>query len=246
MTTPAFRAINTATQAFSTSITTTIPAATVEGDLLLLLVASVGGGRTTPSGWTYLDHVSAYDGTYYNNQYAYHRYAQSGDAGSGVTFTITGGGNTSMAATVSAWSGVQSIAGNENYTSTVNASSIDADPVGVGQALTRTVTAFSCTQATSITVPNTQRANIQSDGSWTPTLRFAVSDDTDDPDTTRTATLSSSRNRRTALTIVLRGGSVVKHWNGASWTEKPLYRWDGSAWVATVLKRYNGSSWVEA
>lgn len=36
----------------------------------------------------------------------------------------------------------------------------------------------------------------------------------------------------------------IKHWNGATWTLKPLKKWNGSAWVPAVLKRWNGASWV--
>lgn len=204
MATPTFRAITTAIQAFTSSVSVTAPASTQVGDLLLFTIATTGGAPTTPTGWTYLGTQSAFDGTYYNTQYAFWKIAEAGDAGASFTFTTTGG-TTSYAAAISAWQDATGVAAFVKYGSTVSAATIPASPAPTTAPSTCTVVTYSCTTSTTIAASGTERADFASRSDWIPQLQFAVADDTNDPNTTRTATLGSSRNRRTAFTIVLTG-----------------------------------------
>lgn len=210
MTLPTFRAAgSTVIQSGTQSLSVPIPAGAVTGDLLLLTVASVGGSPQTPSGWTQISAPSSFDGSYYNVLYVYWRIAQAGDAGSNVTFTTTGG-STSYVGAVTAWANGQAVISSSTYNpgGTLAATTIPANAVNVSGNDRRTIVVYSFTDYSSLaalTVPAgmTARVNGDTTSGWNPRAKLVVADDANNPNTTRTATLSTTEDNRKAVTIVI-------------------------------------------
>lgn len=86
--------IGTATSTGALTISATIPSTTVEGDLLIAVVASIGGTNTTPTGWTLVNRTvsGASNFTVYAT---YVKTAVTADAGASQTFTVSTSANTS-------------------------------------------------------------------------------------------------------------------------------------------------------
>jgi hypothetical protein len=70
------------------TVSVTIPASTVVGDLLLAVVGTIGGSGESASGWTQVNRTVA-GSSNFAVYILFRRTAQSGDAGSTVTFTVS-------------------------------------------------------------------------------------------------------------------------------------------------------------
>jgi hypothetical protein len=75
-------------------ISITIPAGTVPGDLLITIIATIGGTDSIPSGWT-RDFRVVSGSSSFTVYLLYRRVAQVGDAGTVASFTVSTSGNTS-------------------------------------------------------------------------------------------------------------------------------------------------------
>lgn len=86
--------IGTATTTGALTISGTIPSTTVEGDLLVAVIATIGGNNLTPSGWTLVNRTvsGASNFTVYAT---YTKTAVTADAGASQSFTISTSSNTS-------------------------------------------------------------------------------------------------------------------------------------------------------
>lgn len=210
MATPAFRAASTNTAAVTNSVTVAVPAGTVAGDLLLFTVGSLGGpSPAMPNGWTHIRSLTTASSSPYNSLHTYWKIATSGDLGSNVTFSYSGGTATALVAALIAYQGGTNVVAHAGVTSSVDDSVITAPSVVTTAVDTRTIAVYGASSggAPTITVSNTARAQVTrfyDGGSYGTSL--AVGDDSADPQTTtRNATLSWSTSRRNAITITITG-----------------------------------------
>ena len=47
-----------------------------------------------------------------------------------------------------------------------------------------------------------------------------------------------------SLQVEVKSPPVLRYWDGAAWTAKPLKYWNGAAWVEKPLKYHDGASWI--
>lgn len=120
--------IGTATTTGALTISGTIPSTTVEGDLLLAVIATIGGSGVTPSGWTLVNQTvsGASNFTVYR---LYSKVAVTADAGASQSFTISTSANTSGCLAIFAMVNPLAVSGVHGHDSSTGATTtIATDP----------------------------------------------------------------------------------------------------------------------
>lgn len=221
-----------------------VPSGVVDGNLLLLFVATDNRfTASTPAGWTLVD-AQVSSGTGNSVLYTYRRTAASEPAS--YTVSISGAGQWAMSMiAVTSHGGLglvqssastfgQTFATPSIYTSAesviLTALALDNSLAELGDGLT---------QVQYVTAAASGRVGV-----WLG-RQGPVTAGTYGPKTTRSPNFPSW----SGVTLeILRPAAAMnarmKLWNGTAFVSKPVKIWTGSAWVEKPVKRWDGTAWV--